>query len=104
MKRLLAVLLMVLVLAVSGYVVGWRQKLFPPQSLDGNHVLAETDPLEDSAPVAADLTRKPLDRIPVGTVIGTKPPTGWSHLVLPGHPNPDSGGPEGCPGRGGVLC
>lgn len=29
-----------------------------------------------------DLTAKPLDRIPVGTVIGDRPPEGWSHLVL----------------------
>lgn len=29
-----------------------------------------------------DLKEKPLDRIPVGTVIGRQPPEGWSHLVL----------------------
>src|SRR5262245_57431857 len=29
-----------------------------------------------------DLKQKPLDRIPVGTVIGRQPPKGWSHLVL----------------------
>jgi hypothetical protein len=31
---------------------------------------------------AIDLTPRPLDHIPVGTVIGANPPTGWSHLVL----------------------
>jgi hypothetical protein len=31
---------------------------------------------------AVDLTPRPLDHIPVGTVIGQNPPTGWSHLVL----------------------
>src|SRR5262249_34853040 len=29
-----------------------------------------------------DLNAKPLDRIPVGTVIGRQPPKDWSHLVL----------------------
>ncbi len=28
-----------------------------------------------------DLTSRPLDKIPVGTMIGTDPPKGWSHLV-----------------------
>jgi hypothetical protein len=29
-----------------------------------------------------DLQKRPLDRIPVGTVIGQQPPRGWSNLVL----------------------
>lgn len=31
---------------------------------------------------AYDVVPRPLDRIPVGTVIGREPPKGWSHLVL----------------------
>jgi hypothetical protein len=36
----------------------------------------------NSAQPAIDLERRPLERIPVGTVVGQAPPSGWSNLVL----------------------
>ena len=46
-------------------------------------VVVTADPGQKAGPrVACDLTRKPLDQVPVGTVIADGPPKGWSHLVL----------------------
>jgi hypothetical protein len=38
--------------------------------------------LAATAEPVLDLRPQPLDKIPVGTVIGDGPPSGWSHLVL----------------------
>jgi len=38
--------------------------------------------LPASTEAILDLRPQPLDKIPVGTVIGDGPPSGWSHLVL----------------------
>jgi hypothetical protein len=46
---------------------------------------------ERTAPSAYDVDGKPLDLIPAGTVIGTKAPRGWSHLILKSHPRPAAG-------------
>jgi hypothetical protein len=76
---------------------GWRtmKRLLVGIPLVGLFVLVSTscsaNPQErrqrPGTPAAApqekiDLKEKPLDRIPVGTVIGRQPPEGWSHLVL----------------------
>jgi hypothetical protein len=38
-----------------------------------------------------DVTVRPLERIPAGTVIGNDAPTGWTHLLLKSHPRPGAG-------------
>jgi hypothetical protein len=74
MKRLFASLLLILILLIGG----WNCRRF--------HETTPVDPdrmLSDEGPVlGVDLARKPLERIPVGTVIDKTPSLGWSHLVL----------------------
>src|SRR5271165_6505925 len=38
-----------------------------------------------------DVRARPLDAIEPGTVIGTKAPEGWTHLILKSHPRPGAG-------------
>jgi hypothetical protein len=38
-----------------------------------------------------DVTQRRLDLIPAGTVIGEKPPRGWSNLILKSYPRPGAG-------------
>jgi hypothetical protein len=74
MKRLCALLLLVVVLLIGSCSNGcWHEP---------TAVVPEGSPGEEGPSARTDLTRKPLDRIPVGTVISRTPPPGWSHLVL----------------------
>jgi hypothetical protein len=38
-----------------------------------------------------DVTQRRLDLIPAGTVIGDKPPRGWTNLILKSYPRPGAG-------------
>jgi hypothetical protein len=66
----------ILVLALGvGCFINCQRHVDPPDRGSG-------DAIEDVDPGQVDLTRKPLERIPVGTVIGSGAPAGWTHLVL----------------------
>jgi hypothetical protein len=74
MKRLFALHLLLLAILISGCTNRRDLAITPVPPTDS---LSEEGPL-----VGVDLARKPLERIPVGTVIGMTPPQGWSHLIL----------------------
>jgi len=84
MKRLFTYLfLLVVVLVVGSCSVDCHHKAPPPHSFQGNpdqHF--EVSVQHDEKKPMIDLTSKPLDLIPVGTVIGKGPLPGWSNLVL----------------------
>lgn len=76
---LLSVCLTLLVLGGGSFLLWQRQS-------NRSHSNASTPaplppPASEEAPVI-DLTRRTLDQIPVGAIIGKSPPPGWSHLVL----------------------
>ena len=41
---------------------------------------------ERNSPAAFDVTRRHVEVIPAGTVIGDGPPRGWSNLIVKSHP------------------
>jgi len=66
-------------LIVAGGVLVYHQQARHPEGAEVAFPSGQEQEIEETA---IDLTRKPLARIPVGTVVGEKPPPGWSNLVL----------------------
>jgi len=69
-------------LTLGLFVLGGLSFLLGPWA---DRACTQSPPAATSQPAAKpflDLRPQPLPRIPVGTVIGQTPPSGWSHLVL----------------------
>lgn len=75
-----SICLALLVLGTTSFFL-WQQKASTVQSQRSSPVPASQEEQEPDAS-NIDLTSRKLDLIPVGTVIGKSPPSGWSHLVL----------------------